>query len=101
MKIVLYPNSKKLITNIIIFSVIFFLLLNSKVVITSITTSTNLFISKLVPALFIYLVITEILINSNKIHDLSFGTLNILSKIFKVPTHTTSAVIIRIFTRLP
>lgn len=83
-----------LISNIVIYFLIIYLLFNSKTCITSIVSSTNLFVKKLIPALFPYLVITELLINSNKIYDLSFGFSTLLSKLFRLPKNATSCVVI-------
>lgn len=94
MKFTYYFKYKKLITNILIFGIIFYLLMHSKVLVTSISKSTNIFITKLIPALFPYLLITEILINSGKVNNLSYGLSSAISKLFAIPKHTTASVII-------
>jgi len=94
MKFKYYFKYKKLITNLLIFTIVFYLLMHSKILVGSISESTNIFISKLIPALFPYLLITELLINSGKINNLSYGLSNIISKIFNIPKHTTASVII-------
>ena len=94
MKFTYFFKYKKLISNLLIFIIIFYLLIHSKLLIASISSSINLFIYKLIPALFPYLLITEFLINSGKITTLSYGLSNIFAKIFRVPANTTSAIII-------
>ncbi len=94
MKFTFYFKYKKLVFNILIFALIFFLLLNSNILVSSITNSIDIFIHKLIPALFPYLLITELLMRSNKIYDLSYGMSSVLSKLFRIPTHTTATVII-------
>jgi len=94
MKLKCYIKHKTIITNIIIFFVIFYLLLNSKILVASISSSCNIFLSSLLPALFPYLFITEILINSNKITNLSLGIETLLSKMFKVPPNATSCIVV-------
>ena len=85
---------KKTIINLFIFILILILLTNSKTVITSVSTSFNIFITNILPSLFIYIFITEFLINSNIICNLSVGLSKIISKIFRIPDNTTSTVII-------
>lgn len=94
MSFTFYLKYKKIISNIIIFIFIFYLLTQSNTLILSITKSTGIFITKLIPALFPYILITEFLINSGKINDLSLGASNILSKLFHVPKNSTSCVVI-------
>lgn len=94
MKFKIYIKNKKLITNLIIFSTIFLLLFNSKIVINCIEISINLFLHKLIPSLFIYILITELLINSDKIYDLAYGISCILSCMFRVPKHVTSSIVV-------
>ena len=85
---------KKLLTNLFIFILMIFLVINSRIVITSVSTSINIFLEKILPSLFIYIFITEILINSGAIYELSIGISKVLSKLFKIPENTTSTVII-------
>lgn len=94
MKFTFYFKYKKLVFNMLIFALILFLLLNSKILITSINNSIDIFVYKLVPALFPYLLITEILMRSNKIYDLSYGISYALYKLFRIPNHATATVII-------
>lgn len=94
MKFVYVTKYEKIITNLFIYFVIFYLIINSKVVFMSVCESTNIFIYKLIPALFIYILITELIINSGKDKNLSLGFGKILSKLFKIPTNTTPCVII-------
>ena len=60
-----------------------------------------MFIKTFVPSLYIYLLITEILINSNLVYNLSFGLSNILSKIFRIPKDTTFVILISILLGYP
>ena len=94
MKFTYYLKNNKLLINLIIYIIIFYLLLNSNIILDSISSSTNIFITKLIPALFPYLLITELLITSGKINDISYGLSKILSKIFRVPTIATPCIII-------
>lgn len=94
MKLVSFFKYKKIITNILIYTLIFYLLMNSKALISSIYNSTRIFLTKLMPALFPYLLITEFLINSGKIESLAYGLDKIISKIFHVPINTTACVIV-------
>ena len=94
MKFVYVIKYKKIITNLFIYFLIFYLIINSKIVFNSISASINIFIYKLIPALFIYILITELIINSGKDKNLSLGFSKILSKLFKIPTNTTPCVII-------
>lgn len=94
MKFIYYVKNNKLIINILIFCFIFFLLTNSNILVISISNSVNIFLNKLIPALFPYLLITELLINSGKVNDLAYGLSIFLSKIFKVPICSTPCIII-------
>lgn len=94
MKFTCFFKYKKLVTNIIIFVIIFYLLMHSKILVASISQSINIFLTKLVPALFPYLLITELLINSGKVHNLSYGLSSCIAKIFRIPQNTTASVII-------
>ena len=94
MKCISFFKYKKAIFNITIFCLIIFLLLNSKLIIASVSNSTTLFISKLIPTLFPYLLITELLINSNAINNLAYGMDNIISKLFHIPKNSASTVIV-------
>lgn len=94
MKLISYFGNKKIIINICIYALIFYLLIHSKVITSSISSTTNLFTTKILPALFPYLLITELLINSGKINNLSIGLDSFLAKLFHVPKNTISCIII-------
>lgn len=94
MKLISFFKYKKIIQNMFIYCLIFYLLAHSKLLVASVFESTNLFITKLIPALFPYLLITEFLINSGNIANLAFGLDNVLSKIFKIPKNTASCVVV-------
>lgn len=94
MKLTNYIKNNKLIINILILCLIFFLLANSNILAISISNSVDIFLSKLIPALFPYLLITEVLINSGKVNDLAYGISKFLSKIFRVPICSTPCIII-------
>ena len=94
MKLILTNKSKIFITNTTIYTCIFLLLIGSKTVTNSINLSINIFLHNLMPSLYIYILITEILINSNLIYTLSFVLDKTLTKIFRIPTHTTFILII-------
>ena len=91
-----YKNykSKNIYINLAIFLVIAFLLLNSNVLIISISNSIDIFLVKLIPSLFPYLLITELLINSGKIHTLAYGIDTFISKLFHIPNQVASTVIV-------
>lgn len=94
MKIMYFSKYNKIILNLFIYAIIFYLLIHSKLVVASISESTSLFISKLLPALFPYILITELLINSGKTKDLAYGISYAISKLFHVPINCSTAVII-------
>lgn len=94
MKFIYFSKYKKVLINFAIFIVIFYLLIHSNVLVVGISNSTNIFVTKLIPALFPYLLITELLINSGTINNLSYGISSCLSRIFRIPQNTTPTVII-------
>ena len=94
MKFKCFFKHTKLITNIFIYGIVLYLLAHSNILVNSISESTNIFIFKLIPALFPYLLITELLINSGKVQTLSYGISNIIAKVFRIPQNTTSCVVI-------
>ncbi len=94
MKILSTNKTKIFITNIFIYLCMILLLTNSKNVYMCVSNSLNIFIQTLIPSLYIYLLITEILINSNLAYNLSFGISKILSKIFRIPKEATFVVLI-------
>lgn len=94
MKLIYFTKNKAVIINIAIYILIFYFVVHSNIVLKSITNSIDLFIYKLLPALFPYVLITEVLINSNLVYNLSYGLSNIISKLFRIPPHTAPAVII-------
>ena len=82
MKFSCYITNKKthtLIINVCIFLVIFFLFFNTSLIISSISNTVELFIYKILPSLFIYIFITEIILNFGIADSLAFGINNILS----------------------
>ena len=94
MKVILTKRTKLIITNTTIYTCIFLLLKCSNLVVNSINLSLDIFIHNLIPSLFIYILITEILINSNLMYTLSLGLDKMLSKIFRIPKDTTFILII-------
>ena len=94
MKIVSTSKTKIFITNIFIYLCIILLFIKSENVYTCVSNSLNIFLHTLVPSLYIYLFITEILINTNLIYNLSFGISKILSKIFRIPKDATFIILI-------
>ena len=94
MKVILTSKNKLFITNSIIYIFIFLLLINTKLVANSINVSLNIFIHNLMPSLFIYILITEILINSNLMYTLSLGMDKLFAKIFRIPQNSTFILII-------
>lgn len=94
MKFICYIKKNKLIINLFIYLLIIFLLTNSKIIIPSVLDSVDIFFKKLIPALFPYLLLTELLIHSGVIKNLSYGMSNILSKTFHIPINSTPCVII-------
>lgn len=69
-------------------------LTNSKTCILTISGSTNIFLTKLLPALMPYILLTELIINLNIIDNLSFGFSKIICKLFRVPKCAASTIII-------
>lgn len=86
-------NFKVLLINFLIYFVIAYLLVNSKVCVNSIKQSTDIFLNKLVPALLPFILITELLINFNIIQNLSYGIRNIICKIFNLNKTACAPVI--------
>lgn len=91
----IYINKIKIIAiNIIIYFCIFIFLTNSQACITSISNSTNLFVTKLLPALLPSILLTELVINLNVIDNLSYGFTKIICRIFKIPNCAAPTIII-------
>ena len=86
-------NLKIFLINFLIYFVIAYLLVNSKVCVNSIKQSTDIFLNKLIPALLPFILITELLINFNIIQNLSYGMQNIICKIFKLNKNACAPVI--------
>lgn len=84
---------KLIFSNILIYTVIFYLLVNSKICITSIKQSIDLFLNKLLPALFPFILITELLINFDVIQNLTYGIDHFLCKIFKLDSGASLPII--------
>lgn len=101
MKFTYFFKYKKIIFNITVFAIIFYLLMHSQILIESISNSTTIFLTKLLPALFAYLLITELLINSGKVNQLSYGLSGLIAKLFNIPNHTTASVIIGLLLGYP
>lgn len=94
MKCIVLNKNKIVITNIIIYLCIFVFLTNSKVCIASITNSTNIFITKLLPALFPYILITELILELNIAQNLTYGFSKIICKIFQIPVCAAPTILI-------
>lgn len=84
---------KKILINCFIYFLIAYLLVNSKICVTSIKQSTDIFLNKLIPALLPFILITELLINFNLLDNLSYGFKTIICKLFKVNKNSCTAVI--------
>lgn len=98
---VIFLKKHILLTNILIFTFIIFLLTNSSLVVESITNSTKLFVEKILPALFIYIFLTELLINFNLAKNLSIPFSKIISKLFIIPESSSSTVVIGLLLGYP
>lgn len=96
---------RKKYTNIIIivFSLTIFVLLfiKKKVVIDSVFNSLNIFIASLLPSLFPFFVISDILINYNFINYIPKFIKNILLKIFNISDNALFILIISMFSGFP
>lgn len=94
MKCIVINKAKIIITNLIIYFLIVIFLLNSKVTISSISNSTNIFLNKLVPALLPYILLTELVMRLNITENLTYGFTNILCKLFHIPESCSPTVVI-------
>ena len=84
---------KLFLSNIFVYALILYLLINSKTCITSIKQSTELFLNKLIPALFPFILITELLINFNFIQNLTYGIDKVICKIFRLQNGSSLPVV--------
>lgn len=101
MKFIIFNKKKLIITNITIYLLIFTLLTNSNVCISSISTSTNIFLTKLLPALFPYILLTEILINLNISENITYGFSKVLCILFRLPQCTAPTIFMSYFLGYP
>lgn len=90
-----------IILSVIFVSLIIFLLFNSYTLSSTLKQNIELFLYKLLPAVFPYIFLTNILIESGLIYNLSFGMSKIASKIFHIPKHCCPAIIISLLMGYP
>lgn len=90
-----------IILSVIFAALIIFLLSNSYILNTSLKQNVELFLYKLLPAVFPYIFLTNVLIESGLIYHLSFGLSKVASKVFHIPKHCCPAVIISLLMGYP
>lgn len=83
------PKFKNIKISIIIFNILFaffvvFIMVNSRIVQSSIKEVISLYLRIVIPALLPFLLITELLITSNKVLNLSYGINRFISKLFRI-----------------
>jgi len=94
MKYIVVSKPKIVITNLIFYIIIAIFLTNSQICISSISNSTNIFFTKLVPALLPYIILTELVIVLNIAENLTYGFTKIICKLFHIPTSCAPTIII-------
>ena len=94
-------NLKYIFLSILITAIICYMLSNSQIVVLSIKTNVDLFLYKLIPSVFPYIFLTNILIESGMIFNLSFGLSKIASKIFNVTPICCPTIIISLLMGYP
>lgn len=82
-------------------TLIIFLLSNSFTLNTVLKQNVELFLYKLLPAVFPYIFLTNVLIESGLIYNLSFGMSKIASKLFHIPKNCCPAIIISLLMGYP
>lgn len=101
MNFIIFSKKKLIITNITVYLLIFTLLTNSNVCILSISNSTNIFLTKLLPALLPYILLTELLINLNIAENITYGFSKVLCKLFRLPHCTAPTIFMSYFLGYP
>lgn len=94
-------NLKYISLSILITVLICYMLFNSQIVVLSIKTNVDLFLYKLIPSVFPYIFLTNILIESDMIFNLSFGLSKIASKIFNITPICCPTIIISLLMGYP
>lgn len=92
---------KKLISIILFFLLIFFILFNSLEIMESIKLSFSICINNLFPSLIPFMLLSNILINYNFINDISDVFENLITKIFKVNKNCAFAFVMSILSGTP
>lgn len=80
---------------------VIYLLFNTGTLSTNLKQNVELFLYKLLPAIFPYIFLTQILIESGLICHLSFGLSKFASKIFSIPEYCCPAIIISLLMGYP
>jgi len=88
------PKYYNIFLTIIITSFICFLLFNAKLLSYIIKDNIELFLYNLLPAIFPFILLTNILIQSSMAYNLSYGLSTIVSKIFNISNTSCPAIII-------
>lgn len=88
-----HPKHNTLIASFLITLFICFMLFNSSISFTSITNTVNIFLYNMLPAIFPFIFITNILIKSGASHNLTYGLSKFVSKLYNIPVICCPAII--------
>lgn len=101
----LYILNKQKITYIFLSAtftlLVIFLLFNSTTLSTNLKLNVDLFLYKLIPAVFPYIFLTQVLIESGLIYHLSWGLSKFTAKLFHIPEVCCPAIIISLLMGYP
>lgn len=103
MKVLVFHKSSKynILFSFLITLLIIYILYNSSAIAATIKTNITLFLYNLIPAIFVPIFITNILIQSNAIYSISFGLSKLACKIFKIPAIACPVIFIAMFLGYP
>lgn len=87
-------KTKYIFLSVITTVFVVFLLLNSTTLSTNLKLNVELFLYKLLPSVFPYIFLTQVLIESGLIYNLSWGLSKFASKLFHIPEVCCPAIII-------
>lgn len=87
-------KTKYLFLSVLTTAFVIFLLLNSPTLSTNLKLNVELFLYKLLPSVFPYIFLTQVLIGSGLIYNLSWGLSKFASKLFHIPQVCCPAIII-------
>lgn len=95
------PKYFNILLSIFITIFICFLLFNSNVISTTVKQNVELYLYNLLPAVFPFIFITNVLIESGIAYNLSYGLSKVVSKLFKIPKSTCPAIIMGLLLGYP